>query len=175
MRCLPKTNSMSDLVSSLPSSGGNRQHEANPCSTAAALFFFLNSNMYSGLVFSNVVCFLFRFLGSASLKTWWVTSKLSKPTGDRRGERGSPAPSTQHTKRVTSTRGRRAEKTFNSVYFATELSSTYALSHKEFTSICQWHLNGGEDYPTQTKQSTFCLPLVWDFNPNIQRTILPTS
>lgn len=56
--------------------------------------------------------------------------------------------------------------------FATELSNTHTCSH---TLICVWVTLEKENiFHRQTKQSELCLPLSWDFNPNIQKRVLPT-
>lgn len=68
----------------------------------------------------------------------------------------------------------------NTQLFATELSSTYTplSSYTDSDRLPAWWsvtLEEGEQNPTQTKQTTLCLPLSWDFSSNIPRTILPTT
>lgn len=57
-------------------------------------------------------------------------------------------------------------RTFNSYTY-------YVQKQRVYFPVCQ-QLEGREEYPTETKQSTLCLPLGWYFNPNIQRMVLPT-
>lgn len=105
-----------------------------------------------------VLCGFFpRFLASASLKTWSAMSKLSKPTGDMRGEVREPCPSGParvNTAHKPSRPAEDGEQTQNRCIRADTKSLIPCLS-----------LEGGgrRKYPTQTKQSTLCLPPSWDF------------
>lgn len=109
---------------------------------------------------------------------WWQQRWSVEGTGE--GARAS-CPSQPHQVNRAHKRSHPAEDrepwTLNTVRFTTELSSTYTCRHKEFTSLFFFSDNqvGRRKYPMQTKQSTFCLPLSWDFNPNTQRMAQPTS
>lgn len=152
------------------------------CNTAAvcsSFFFFIIISLSLSITWLNFLCgFLFRFLVFALLKTWSVMSKLSKPTGDRRGDVRGSHPSGPHKVNTAHKQSRPAEDrepaTLNSVYFTTELSSTYSLSHLQTSKHTEFTLlfisdtwMGRRKYPKRTKQSTICLPLSWDLNPNI--------
>lgn len=152
-----------DFVSSLPSSGDNRWHPANPCNTAVCSFFLNCKMLHSDLIFRErhlTWCgFLFRFLVSALLKTWWVTSKLSKPTGDRRGEVREPRPAPQaqpgqhSTQTVPSSWGRRAENIQLCLlcHWAKQhihtLTPVYVQTQRVFFPVYQRHLKGEKNVP----------------------------
>lgn len=90
-------------------------------------------------------------------------SKLSKPTGDGRGEvSDGPAPqarSTQHTN--------------SPVQLRTESLNSYTFHRagKQATSLSVSPLGKRK---ISHKNQTLCLPHSWYFNPNIQRMVLPT-
>lgn len=129
------------------------------------LFFSLPShNMsYSDLTLCNhrlssnvLLGFLFRFLVSASLKTWSVMSKLLKPTGDSRGEveGGSRAPhshtrSTQHTNSPIQPWMESHEHSTQSTLPLN--SAAHKLSHSQtrrvYSPVLQWHQSGEEKIP----------------------------
>lgn len=86
---------------------------------------------------------------------WW-------PEGGRWGSR-APARSTRHTSRPSGL-GWRTETRQHCI--AAELSSTCTLSFirayaKSLHPCLSVTLESGEEYPTQTKQSTLCLPPSW--------------
>lgn len=161
--------------------------------TADCSFFSFNTNiLYSvfsssvSLSWLHVLRVLFRFLVSASRKTWWVMSKLSKPTGDRSCEARKPHPSgpTRATQHTNSPVQLRAESQGHSILvsFATELSSTYTLSHlytcktqRVYFPVCQWHLKGWKNIPHKPNSQHFVYHSAGIFNPNIKRTVLPTT
>ena len=170
--------------------GGLKQTSAI---TAVRSFIFLNSDiLYSvfsssvSLSWLNVLRVLFRFLVSASRKTWWVMSKLSKPTGDRSCEARKPRPSgpTRATQHTNSPVQLRAESRGHPILvsFASELSSTHTLPHlytcktqSVYFPVCQWHLKGWKNIPHKPNSQHIVYHSAGIFNPNIKRTVLPTS
>lgn len=143
----------------LAPTGHNWQHQAQPCNTAVCPVF---------SVFWLCPCVAvsrhpFRSLVYASPRTWWVMSKLSKPTGDGRGEvSNGPAPqarSTQHTN--------------SPVQLGTESLNSYTFhcAGKQATSLS---VSPWGKRKISHKNQTLCLPHSWYFNPNIQRMVLPT-
>lgn len=135
--------------------------------------FFPSHNMlYSDLTLCNhrlssnvLLGFLFRFLVSASLKTWSVMSKLLKPTGDSRGEvEGAVEPLTatpgqQSTQTVPSSRGWRAMNIQHSplYHWTKQHINSHTRRHKEFTSLFfsdrkKW---GGENTPRKPNSQHF--------------------
>lgn len=143
----------------LAPTGHNWQHQAQPCNTAVCPAF---------SVFWLCLCVAvsrhpFRSLVYASPRTWWVMSKLSKPTGDGRGEvSDGPAPqarSTQHTNSPVQLR----TESLNSYTFYCAGKWATSLSDSPWGKRKISH-----------KNQTLCLPQSWYFNPNIQRMVLPT-
>lgn len=90
----------------------------------------------------------------------------------------SPTQGQHSTQTIPSSRGWRAKNIQLCLlyHWAKHHIHCLTLADKQILRVCltvyQWHFNGEKIKSTETKQLIFCLPMSWDLNPKIQRTIL---